>query len=180
MHQSLSHTIHHCIVLLACIRLLSPKQKKIDFCKSLGADDGWNYHEMDWSKGVEKATKGKGVDIIVDYIGAGYFSQNLSAAARDAHIVMLAFLGGTKLPEGVDISPFLAKRLRFEGSSLRSRDAEYQGKLRDKLVEEALPKIVDGTFQVPIERVFDWGEIQDAHALMESNKTQGKIICKVS
>jgi len=65
---------------------------------------------------------------------------------------------------------FVGKRLRFEGSSLRSRDEQYQGKLRDQLHDHALPKFKGGSFKVLIEKVFDWKDIQDAHRLMESNK----------
>jgi hypothetical protein len=43
----------------------------------------------------------------------------------------------------------------------------------------ALPKFVDRTFQIPVEKVFNWNDIQEAHALMESNMTKGKIICMV-
>lgn len=53
----------------------------------------------------------------------------------------------------IDVSPFLAKRLRFEGSSLWSRDEEYQKKLRDLLVEHTLPSLVDGRFKILIDKV---------------------------
>ena len=152
---------------------------KIDFCKSLGATAGFNYHTQDWAKEILAATEGKGVDVVIDFVGQNYFQGNLDVAARDGHIVTLGALSGTKLPAGVDISAFVRKRIRFEGSSLRSRDEDYQGKLRDTLVEHALPKLRDGTFKVPIERVFPWEEIVSAHELMQSNKTKGKIICTV-
>jgi NADPH:quinone reductase-like Zn-dependent oxidoreductase len=103
----------------------------------------------------------------------------LAAIAKDGHVVMLGFLGGTKLPAETDISGFLFKRCKFEGSSLRSRTPEYQGKLRDMLQEHALPRIVKGEFNVPIEKVLSWKDIVKAHELMESNQTKGKIICTV-
>jgi NADPH2:quinone reductase len=56
---------------------------------------------------------------------------------------------------------------------------EYYSKLRDLLVEFALPKFVDGTFKVPIKKEFLWKEIQAAHALIERNQSKGKIICHV-
>ncbi|KAI9739051.1 MAG: hypothetical protein M1834_007263 [Cirrosporium novae-zelandiae] len=153
---------------------------KIDFCTAtLGATKGWNYHSVDWAQELLRETNGTGVDVIIDYIGAGYFAQNLAAAAVDGRIVNLAFLGGIKLPEGVDISPFLRKRLRYEGSSLRSRDEAYQRRLRDMLVEKAMPKFRDGSFKVYVEKVFQMEEIQAAHRLMESNATKGKLICLV-
>lgn len=89
-------------------------------------------------------------------------------------------MGGTKLPDGVDILPFIMKRVRFEGSSLRSRDEEYQKKLRNRLEEHAMPKFQDGSFKIFVERVFDWEDIVQAHELMESNKTKGKIICRIT
>jgi NADPH:quinone reductase-like Zn-dependent oxidoreductase len=154
-------------------------QEKIDFCVGLGATAGFNYHTQDWSKELLAATGNKGVDIIVDFIGQNYFQGNLSAAAPEGHIVLLGVMSGSKLPADVDIAPLLFKRLRIEGSTLRARDPDYQGRLRDKL-EENIPQFVDGSFKVFVEKVFPWDQVADAHRLMESNKTKGKIICTIS
>ena len=155
--------------------------EKIAFCeRELGATKGFNYHTQDWAAEIQKATGGKGVDVIVDFIGANYFQSNLEAVAKDGRVVSLAFMGGAVLPAGINIAPFLLKRVRWEGSSLRSRDTAYQGRLRDMLVEHAVPKFVDGTFKIFVEKVFPMEEIVEAHKLMESNKTKGKIICTVN
>ncbi|KAG9616838.1 putative quinone oxidoreductase, partial [Aureobasidium melanogenum] len=140
----------------------------------------FNSETQDWAEEVLKATDGKGVDIIVDFMGAGFFASNLKAAARDAHIVTLAALTGFKLPADTEIGAFLFKRVRLEGSTLRARDEKYQGKLRDQLVEHALPKFKDGTFKAYVEKVMDWEKIVEAHQLMESNKTKGKIIMTIN
>jgi NADPH:quinone reductase-like Zn-dependent oxidoreductase len=154
---------------------------KVDFAiKELGATAAFNATTQNWAEEVNKATNGKGVNIIVDFIGASYFQQNLDVVAKDGVIVNLGFMGGTKLPEGTDISAFIRKRCTFVGSSLRSRDEEYQGKLRDRLVEHALPKFKDGSFRVMVDKVLPWEQIQDAHRLLEENKTKGKIICTIS
>lgn len=116
---------------------------------------------------------------MIDFIGQNYFQGNLDVAARDGRIVHLGAMSGTKLKEGVDIKAFVAKRLRFEGSSLRSRDSEYQGRLRDKL-ESFMPQFEKGTFKVFVDKVFDWKDVVEAHKLMEANKTKGKIICTIS
>ena len=154
---------------------------KCDFAvKELGATAAFNATTQDWADEVLKATDGKGVDIIVDFIGASYFQNNLKAVAKDGVIVNLGFMGGTQVPEGTDISAFIMKRCTFVGSSLRSRDEAYQGKLRDQLVEHALPKFKDGSFKLFVEKVLPWEQIQDAHRLMEENKTKGKVICTIS
>lgn len=164
----------------AAVYVTAGSKEKIDFCVGgLGATKGFNYHTDDWAKEIVEETGGRGVDVVIDYIGQNYFQGNLSVAARDGHIVSLAFMSGSKLPAGVDISPFLFKRLRWEGSSLRSRDDVYQGKLRDTLVEHALPKMKSGEFKIPVERVLPWEEVVQAHQLMESNQSKGKIICRI-
>lgn len=75
---------------------------------------------------------------------------------------MLAMLSGgvVKDPAGVDISPILYKRLRIEGSTLRSRDAEYQRMLRDKFLGLALEGIKNGTLKVYVEGVFSWKDVR--------------------
>lgn len=155
-------------------------QEKVDFCvEKLGATKGFNYHTEDWAKGILDATNGKGVDIIVDFIGQNYFQGNLDAAALDGRIVQLGQMSGSKLKEGIDISAFIRKRIRFEGSTLRSRDGEYQGKLMDTLTNIVVPKFEDGSYKICVEKVFPWEEVVEAHQMMESNTSKGKIICTV-
>jgi len=164
----------------SAVYVTAGSQDKIDFCvKELGATAGFNYKTQDWSKEVLKATKDQGVDLVIDFVGQNYFQGNLDVAARDGHIVNLGALSGTKLPAGVDIGAFVRKRIRFEGSSLRSRDADYQGKLRDKL-EEYLDKFEDGSFKLFTEEVLSWEKVVEAHKLMEKNTSKGKIICTIS
>lgn len=164
----------------SAIYVTAGSDHKIDFCvKELGATAGYNYHTQDWSQEILKATDGKGVDIIIDFVGQSYFQGNLDAAARDGRIVNLGALSGSHLAAGVDLSAFVRKRLRFEGSSLRSRDEEYQGKLRNTLADHALPKLQDGSFKVFVEKVFPWEDIVQAHKLMETNETKGKIVCTI-
>lgn len=162
------------------IYVTAGSQEKIDFCVNvLGATAGFNYRTQDWEQEVLKATNGRGVDLIIDFIGAGYFSKNLTAAALDGRIVLLGLMGGASLPAGVDIGAILRKRLRIEGSTLRSRDLDYVKKLRDTVVQDALPRFLSGQFKVYVERVFPFENIIEAHKLLESNQTKGKVVCTI-
>lgn len=155
-------------------------QEKIEFLeKELGVTAAFNYRTQDWAAELQKATGGAGVDLTVDFIGATYFQGNLDAAARDGRIVLLGLMGGGKLPDGVDITPLLMKRIRIEGSTLRSRDEEYQCKLRNNFVSHALPNFCNGTFRVFVEKTFPFEQIAKAHELLETNSTKGKVICTV-
>lgn len=90
--------------------------EKCEFCvKELGADGAFNTTTTKWDEEVKKATNGKGVDIIVDFIGPTTFAQNLEAAAKDGRIVV-ATLGGMKQTNtDANFGNFVAKRLRYEG-----------------------------------------------------------------
>lgn len=157
------------------------QDEKCEFAvKELGATAAFNTKTQNWAEEVLKVTNGKGVDIIIDFIGADYFRANLEAVARDGVIVNLGFMGGAVVKGDVDISAFLRKRVTYVGSTLRSRDEEYQGRLRDQLVEHALPKLKDRTFKLFVEKVLPWEEVQEAHRLLEENKTKGKVICTIS
>ncbi|KAI9828235.1 MAG: hypothetical protein M1826_006061 [Phylliscum demangeonii] len=165
----------------SAIYVTASSAEKIRFCvDEVGATVGFNYKTEDWSAAVRHATHHHGVDLIIDFVGAPYFAPNLAAAARDGHIVALGALGGTTLgPAEVDIGAFIAKRVRYEGTTLRSRDLAYQTALRDLLVEKALPKLRDGSFRVFVDKVFPWQEVAQAHRFMEGNTSKGKIICTI-
>ena len=119
------------------------------------------------------------MDVIVDFIGANYFQGNLNAVAKDGRIVCLGMMSGTKLGEGVDIGALVFKRVRVQGSTLRSRDVGYQKLLRDRLVEEVVPKVVSGEFVVKVERCVSWKDVGSAHGMMERGETKGKMVCLV-
>ncbi|KAL8993961.1 MAG: hypothetical protein Q9169_005951 [Polycauliona sp. 2 TL-2023] len=161
------------------IFVTASSSSKIDFCtNTLGATAGFNYKTQNWSQEVLAATDGKGVDIIVDFVGGPYFQGNLDAVAMDGVVVHLGSMGGTKVSE-VDIGAFVRKRVRFQGSTLRARDEVYQGRLRDMVVEKVVPALRKGEMKVFVERVFPWEKVVEAHELMERNETMGKIICTV-
>jgi NADPH:quinone reductase-like Zn-dependent oxidoreductase len=149
----------------------------------LGATKAVNYKEAaaregGWVAEVMKETGGRGVDLVVDFVGGSYFQGNLDVVARDGRICMLGLMGGA-VAEKVNVGQLLYKRVRVEGSTLRSRDEEYQGRLREKL-EEYLPKFESGELKVLIDTVLPWEDIVKAHQLLEENKTMGKIICTIS
>lgn len=145
--------------------------------EEIGATAAFNYKTQDWAAEIKEQTGGKGVDFIVDFVGGSHFQKNLDVAARDARIVMLGTLGGAQVPEA-NIGPILFKRLRIEGSTLRSRDEDYQGKLRDRL-EDYMPDFVNGSFKIVLDKTLPWGQIQDAHRYMEDAKNSGKIVCTI-
>lgn len=124
----------------------------------------------------------------MDFIGAPYFIPNLTSLQRDGRLVMQGGMGGMKCKE-VDLSMLLYKRLKVEGSTLRSRSLQYQSKLvQDFLHDGGLETIVNGIkserkgeegHHLAIHKVYSWNEIKSAHDEMEANRNTGKIVVTI-
>jgi NADPH:quinone reductase-like Zn-dependent oxidoreductase len=161
------------------------QQEKCDFCvNTLGCNGAVNLSnypdKAGWAEDIKKLNDGKGVDLVIDYLGGPFFQSNLEVLAMDGRVVQLGLLNGSATGGNIDISAFLRKRARFEGSTLRSRSEEYQIKLRDLFEEFVLPGILSGELKHIIERVVPWENIIDAHETVERNETKGKIVCTIS
>ncbi|WFD25177.1 hypothetical protein MNAN1_000143 [Malassezia nana] len=163
--------------------------EKIQVCKSLGANDGFNYKQTDWYESLMQATEKRGVDVILDFIGAPYFEKNLRSLRLDGRLSMQALMGGDALPQGTKLGRLLTHRLRVTGSTLRSRSLAYQAQLAEQFVQcgalEALARGADGStgadcLQTVLHCVYDWHDIRAAHDEMEANKNIGKIVATLS
>ena len=152
--------------------------EKIAVCESLGASHGINYKKGAFADKVLDATGGAGVELVLDFVGAPYWNQNLKVLKRDGRLVMIGFLGGTS-PDAMDLGPVLRKRLQVIGTTLRSRAHEYRAQLAGELGEFALARFADGRMKPIVDSVFDWHDVQDAHQRMEENLNTGKIVVAI-
>ncbi|KAI9354244.1 hypothetical protein BD770DRAFT_136470 [Pilaira anomala] len=155
--------------------------EKVKFCESIGATKAINYKSENWSEIILKETEGKGVNVLIDFVGKDYWFKNMEVMGLDGHWVILAFM--STIIDKVDISPLLRKRVRIEGSNLRARTVEYQAKLRDEIYSHAVENHFakkDGVLKIYVDKVFNWEDIVDAHKYLESNKSMGKIVVKVT
>ncbi|GAA5885103.1 hypothetical protein JCM16303_006404 [Sporobolomyces ruberrimus] len=157
--------------------------EKVQFVEQHGAK-GINYKTQNFADEVLKLTENKGVDVLIDFIGASYWEKNLKSLGRDGRMVLLGLMGGAKTETPLDLSQILFKRLRIEGTTLRSRTLEYQGKLLQDFSKEALGKVFakakgEEGLDLVIHKVYDWKDIKDAHVEMEQAKNIGKIICTI-
>ncbi|CAL1713517.1 unnamed protein product [Somion occarium] len=157
---------------------------KLNWLRSLpsGATHTANYKTQDFAAEVKKVTEGKGVDVVIDFVGQSHWHKNIDSLAVDGRMTLLAFLSGAEVPS-FNLLPILFKRLRIQGSTLRSRSKQYQADLIKKFEENILPHITGsegaGKVRTYIHKVYPWTEIQEAHREMEANKNSGKIIAEV-
>ncbi|MGX5665509.1 NAD(P)H-quinone oxidoreductase [Rhizobium daejeonense] len=153
--------------------------EKCQACLDLGAKRAINYREEDFVEVIKAETGRRGVDAILDMIGAAYFQKNLSSLAKDGCLSIIAFLGGS-LVERVDLTPIMIKRLTVTGSTMRPRTAEEKRGIRDELVSDVWPLIEAGKVTPVIHSVLPFEQVAEAHRLMESSKHIGKIMLKLA
>lgn len=152
--------------------------EKCSLCKSLGADFAINYRSQDFAEVIAKETGGKGIDLIIDLVGRDYWHRNTASAAMDSKIVLVAAMSGSMIDD-FNLRALLNKRIWVLATTLRTRDADYQGRLRDKFVELAMDHLEKGKMKITVDKVFPWTQISEAHKRMEANINAGKIICVV-
>jgi NADPH:quinone reductase-like Zn-dependent oxidoreductase len=157
---------------------VTASESKHDFCLKLGASHAIDYRNEDFELVIKSLTNGKGVNVIMDFIGAPYFQKNLNSLGLDGRLVMQGFMGGPKLP-AANLGPILRKRLKIVGSTLRSRTLEYKIALAKDLHAFSWPLFESGKLKPVVDTVFDWTAIVEAHRYMEQNKNTGKIIIRV-
>lgn len=153
--------------------------EKCEACEKLGVKRAINYREEDFLEVIKAETDGKGVDVILDMIGASYFAKNLSALAKDGCLSMIAFLGGN-VAENVDLRPIMVKRLTVTGSTMRPRTADEKRAIRDELVAEVWPLLEAGKIAPVIHDVIAFDDVAEGHRLMESSSHIGKIVMRVA
>ncbi len=126
-----------------------------------------------------RLTDGRGVDVVLDMVGAPYFARNLRALAIDGRLVQIAFLQGSKV-EGFDLMPVMTRRLTITGSTMRPRSTAQKGAIAAALREKVWPLLDAGRCAPVIHATFPLAEAAAAHALMESGTHIGKIMLHVA
>jgi tumor protein p53-inducible protein 3 len=107
-------------------------------------------------------TGGKGVDYILDPIGAQNFHQNLKCLALDSKWVIYGFLGGFTVDGTFDIRPLLSKRASLLTTTLRGRPLKYKIDLLNSFEKRCIPAFETGQLKVIIDKEFKMTEITQA------------------
>jgi tumor protein p53-inducible protein 3 len=152
---------------------------KHEKCLALGAEWAIDYKTADFEGRIREQTSGEGVDVVLDFIGGPYLQSNFNLLRVDGRLIQLAMMGGVKV-EQLNAVQLLVKRLKWMGSTLRSRSLGYKIRLTQAFLDHVDQGFTKGTLKPVIDSVYDWKEVAKAHQYMEANKNTGKIVLKVS
>jgi NADPH:quinone reductase-like Zn-dependent oxidoreductase len=133
------------IAKLAGARVLvtSGSDDKLERARALGADVGINYAREDWAKAVYEKTGKRGVDLVIENVGAATWKQSLRCLCKGGRLVTC---GATTGPLGeTDIRIVFWNQIHIIGSTMANRREFnevmrlfFAGRLRP-IVDEVVP-----------------------------------------
>jgi NADPH:quinone reductase-like Zn-dependent oxidoreductase len=151
----------------ARVFVTSGSQAKLDRAKAMGADVLINHKATDFSKEVWEITHKRGVDVVIDSVGAATWAGSIRALARGGRLVTCGATSGPKPDE--DIRRIFQKQVTIYGSTMGTRhDWEQLNRL---LAAKTLRPTIDRTF--PLEQA------AEAQALLERAEQFGKIVLTI-
>ena len=141
--------------------------------KTAGADAVILYTQTDFLAEVKDLTEGRGVDVVYDSVGQTTFFQSLDCLRPRGYLVLLGQSSGPVAP----VDPGI---LATKGSLFLTRPSLAHYLLdREELLERAqdiLSWAASGKLQMFGERPLSLAEAAEAHRLLESRKTTGKVV----
>lgn len=152
----------------------SGSAEKCQYCLEQGASMAINYNEESFVEPILAATQGVGVNVIMDIAGGDFINENLKAIATDGRMVSVAMQRGPQA--NVDIFRIMAKRVVWTGSTLRPQSVANKAQIAQGLAQQIWPLLNSGDINIPIDSIFPFSQVVQAHELMESGKHKGKIV----
>jgi putative PIG3 family NAD(P)H quinone oxidoreductase len=149
---------------------------KLERARSLGMAHGVlvGKDEPRFSAEVKKLTGGRGVALVLDFVGAPYAAENVAALAPGGRIVVIGTLGGPKAQ--VDLGALMRTRGTIVGTVLRPRPLEEKIAATQAFGRDVLPLVAAGEVKPVVDEALPAARVREAHERMERNESFGKLV----
>ncbi|MFE0347249.1 NAD(P)H-quinone oxidoreductase [Streptomyces griseoluteus] len=158
----------------ARVAVTAGTKEKLDFCAELGADILINYRDQDFVAEIERATDGKGADVILDNMGAKYLGRNVETLAVNGRLMIIGMQGGTK--GELNIGLLLGKRGAVSATSLRARPLSEKAAIVAAVREHVWPLIASGVVRPVVDREVPMTDAAEGHRVVEDSGHIGKVL----
>ena len=143
-------------------------------CSDLGADVVVDHLSEDFVVTARRATDGRGVDVVLDVVGAAYLARNLDALATGGRLAVIGLQRGRRAE--LDLGMLLAKRATVLGTQLRPRPPHEKAAIVADVREHVWPMVADGRVRPVIHARLPLDGAARAHRLLESGEVFGKLL----
>jgi NADPH:quinone reductase-like Zn-dependent oxidoreductase len=140
----------------------------------LGADHAFNYRHTGWVPDTIHATDGRGVDVVLDCVGAPYLEHHLEVLAVGGRLVVIGLQGGARAD--LDLAVMMRKRLSIIGSTLRTRPVAEKGRIVTAFRRRFGHALESGAVRPIIDRVLPLDHAAEAHRLLADGEIFGKVV----
>lgn len=148
----------------ALVYVVGSNATKLERARTLGADVLIDRSQADWARAVYQLTNKRGVDVVVDNVGAGTLPLSQRAVRKGGRILTVGNTGGPKFE--FDNRYMFSKHISFIGSTMGTR-ADFA---------RVMGLVLAGKFAPVIDRTFPLAQARAAHEHMERGEFFGKII----
>lgn len=148
--------------------------EKAKIAREDGADNVIKYTESDFEAETLRLTNNSGVNVVYDSVGKTTFDKSVNCVARRG---LLALFGQSSGP----VPPFDPARLAKNGIYLTRPSLAHYTVEREELLwraRDVLNWIAAGKLRLRIDREIPLRDAAEAHRLLESRKTMGKLLLK--
>lgn len=147
-------------------------------CLDLGADVAVDYRADDFVDAAMQLTRGCGVDLVLDCIGAPYLDRHLDVLALDGRLLVIGLMGGAKAE--LDMRRLLSRRIRIIGSTLRALSPNRKAELVRSFLTRFGDRLAAGRLRPIIDSVFSIAAVADAHRRLGSGEAFGKVVLDIA
>lgn len=158
----------------ARVAVTAGSPEKLHRCAALGAEVLINYHEQDFVEVMHEVTSGRGVNVILDNMGAAYLDRNVTVLARDGRLVIIGLQGGVTAE--LNLSALLRKNASLHATSLRGRPDSEKAAICAQVERTVWPWVHAGVVRPVIDRVLPLKDAAYAHQLLADGAVTGKVV----
>jgi NADPH:quinone reductase-like Zn-dependent oxidoreductase len=146
-------------------------REKADRTLGLGADVAINYRAQDFVAEVQKATGGKGVNVIIENVAADNFAKDFAALAPNGRIVLIGTGTGKGADAAFGVFGALSKDATIYGMSLVNAGSVIQ-----EMAAALIELFTGGRIKAIISRAYPLSETQQALADLVAGRVFGKLV----
>jgi NADPH:quinone reductase-like Zn-dependent oxidoreductase len=146
------------------IYVVGSSEAKLAQAEKLGADVLINRSETDWSRAIYAATNRRGVDVVVDNVGAATYYHSLRSLKKGGRLLTVGNSSGPRFE--LDNRLLFAKHLTIVGSTM--------GTQRD--YETVMGLLFEGRLQAVVDTVYPLAEGLQALRRLEQGDLAGKLV----
>ncbi|MBB4305162.1 NADPH2:quinone reductase [Rhodobium orientis] len=160
-------------ILGARVIACASSEDKLDFCRSLGADDLVNYADGDLKQRLKDLTDGAGVDVVYDPVGGDHAEQALRALTFGGRFLVIGFASGEipKIPLNLVLLKGIDVRGVFWGEAV-ARDPDRHRESISRL----LGMVADGALKPHIHATYLLDEVPEALSEIRERRVKGKVV----